>query len=447
MKTSEQIFAKIRERIHSEEFKQKHRLSEKAFIRNCVLTFTFLLTFILNQLKKSNAASIDDTRVFLKTIKKFTKSALSKARLKLSPKAFIELNDVLVEEFYHKKSNITRFLDLNVFAIDGSKFQLPESDDLKSKYGFASNQNGSLMNMALVSQLVDTTSGIVFHALITPYNTSERELANQHIRAFVEKRNNSNNLINSIFLFDRGYPSVLLIAKLFYNNINFLIRCGTGFLTEINTFKKSGKKDGILKISLKKLSKSDREELLRECPEFDLSSDILVRIVVVVLDTGEREVLITSLLDSKKYKYNKFKKLYFKRWGVETNYGFEKVRSEIENFSGKSQIAVEQDFHGTILNINMTTILAIEAKKSLDRSRTIKHRKYDYDINYSIALAYVKNKFMGALLDLNTTPVEFCVEVKARMKGNLEPIRPGRQFERRCKYPNKRYPTNLRAVI
>ena len=103
MKTSEQIFAKIREKILSEEFKLRHRLSEKAFIRNCVLNFKFLLTFILNQLKKSNAAEIDTSNNFLKRIKSFTKSALSKARLKLSPKAFIELNDVLTEEFYKKK--------------------------------------------------------------------------------------------------------------------------------------------------------------------------------------------------------------------------------------------------------------------------------------------------------------------------------------------------------
>jgi hypothetical protein len=184
---------------------------------------------------------------------------------------------------------------------------------------------------------------------------------------------------------------------------------------------------------------------LKECPGFDLSKEILVRIVVVILDTGEKEVLLTSLLDSKKYKYKEFKKFYFIRWGIETNFGFEKIRSEIENFSGKSQIAVEQDFHATILHINMTTVLALESKKELDKSQEIKQRKYKYEINYSISLAYMKNRFMCALLDLDITPKEFCSEIKALMRKNLEPIRPGRQFER--KYHNKRYPTNTRAVI
>lgn len=447
MKTSELIFAKIRKKIHSEEFKLKHRLSEKAFIRNCVLNFTFLIIFILNQLKKSNSAEIDSSNSFLNIMRNFTKSALCKARRKFSPKAFIELNDVLTEEFYKKKSNIKYFLGFNVFAIDGSKFQLSESDELRSKYGGASNQTGANMNMAFVSQLVDVSNRIVLHALIHPYNTPERDLADMHISAFVEKRNKISNLTNSIFLFDRGYPSVLLIAKLFYNNIHYLMRSGRGFLKKINNFVDSGEKDGIIRLDPKKLSKDEREELLMECPGFDLNKEILVRVVVVVLDNGEKEVLLTSLLDSKKYKHKKFKKFYFLRWGIETNYGFEKVRAEVENFSGKSQIVIEQDFHASILHINMTTVLALESKKELDKSQDIKHRKYEYDINYSIALAYMKNRFMGALLDSNITPKDFCLEIKVLMRKNLEPIRPGRQFAHKCKYPNKRFPTNTRAVI
>lgn len=103
MKTSERIFSKIRELIHSEDFKLKYRLSEKAFIRNRLLSFSFLVIFILNRLKKSNAAEIDSSNILLNCAKNFTKSALSKARLKLSANAFIELNDLLVKEFYKKK--------------------------------------------------------------------------------------------------------------------------------------------------------------------------------------------------------------------------------------------------------------------------------------------------------------------------------------------------------
>ena len=40
-----------------------------------------------------------------------------------------------------------------------------------------------------------------------------------------------------------------------------------------------------------------------------------MRLVKVILDDGEIEILATSLLDDKIYKTNDFKILYWKRWG------------------------------------------------------------------------------------------------------------------------------------
>lgn len=447
MKTSENIFAKLQNRIHSERFKNTHRLSKKAFTRNCVLTFPFLFLFIFNLIKKSNSAEIDSSNTFLGRAKKFTKSALSKARIKLSPKAFIELNDVLIEEFYIKKSNVNRFCNLSVFAIDGSKIQLPESDEIRSVYGTSTNQTSFTSNMGRTSQLVDVTTGIIVHAILSPLKTSEKDLAIEHLDEFVIKRKSVQSFIDSVILFDRGYPGVLLITKLFNSKINFLMRCNTAFIKEVTDFVSTGKKDGIVKVNLMRLSKSDREEILNECPDIDLNQEMLLRVVIVVLDTGMIEILLTSLLDEKKYKYIKFKKFYFMRWGIETVYGFEKIRLEIENFSGKTKIAVEQDFHATILNFNMTTVLALESKKELDKKEKIKHRKYEYEINYSIAFGFMKNRLMSALLNLDTNPKIFCTEVKALMNKNLEPVRSGRKFEHQRRHLSKRYPTNTRAVI
>lgn len=303
------------------------------------------------------------------------------------------------------------------------------------------------MNMAQGSQLVDVNNGIVLHSLIYSCKTSEKDLAILHINKIIDLKSKINNLANSIILFDRGYPSVFMICKLHYNKIEYLMRSGTGFLKLVNDVLLSGKKDEIIEINLKKIPKHDREEILKECPGLDLNKNILVRVIIVSLDTGEQEILLTSLLDQKKYKYKKFKEFYALRWGSETIYGLEKIRCEIENFSGKSQIAIEQDYFATILNLNMTTVLAIEAKKELDKSKEIEHRKYEYNINYSIALAYMKNRFMRALLDPDIKPKKFCLEIKKLMKTNLEPIRPGRKFKHKRKYQKKRFPTNTRSVI
>lgn len=447
MKTSARIFSKIQARIHSEEFKKKYRLSQKAFIRKCALSFSFLVVFIINQIKRSNASEINQTVYFLNNVKIFTKSALSKARLKLSPDAFIELNEILIDEFYEKKSNHKLFLNFNVFVIDGSKIQLPEGNHLEEKFGSSSNQNGPNMNMAQCSQLVDAINGLIINSLIYQNKKSERDLADIHIHEFLKKREKIKNLWNTIILFDRGYPSLSLILKLFHNRIDFLMRSSVAFLKEIKDFVNSGRKDGIIEIDTKRLHEKEREKLLKECQGIIINKKIKIRVIVVVLKTGEKEILLTSLFDEKKYKYKKFKEFYSLRWGAETIYGFEKIRWELENFSGKSSISIKQDFYASILNFNMTVVLALEAKKELDQSGEVKHRKYKYEINYSIALSYMKNKFMSALLNISTNPNDFCFEVKTLMKKNLEPIRFGRSFPHKRKHKGKRFPTNTRKII
>ena len=59
----------------------------------------------------------------------------------------------------------------------------------------------------------------------------------------------------------------------------------------------------------------------RQCREGHLPADPLrVRLIRVELESGEVEVLITSLLDTKAYPYRAFAKLYALRWGIEENY-------------------------------------------------------------------------------------------------------------------------------
>ena len=85
----------------------------------------------------------------------------------------------------------------------------------------------------------------------------------------------------------------------------------------------------------------------------DWNKTIQLRALVIPLNNVEHEMLITTLCDQEQFKYEKFADFYFMRWNVEENYKFHKVRIEIENFSGESAIAIEQDFHATIFTCNV----------------------------------------------------------------------------------------------
>jgi hypothetical protein len=70
-----------------------------------------------------------------------------------------------------------------------------------------------------------------------------------------------------------------------------------------------------------------------------LPEKIIESFVRVRLSTGEIEVLVTSLLDEKKYLALMFKELYKEQRGVEGFFCVIKERVKIENFTGKTIIS------------------------------------------------------------------------------------------------------------
>jgi hypothetical protein len=146
-------------------------------------------------------------------------SAFCKARQKISAEAFIELNDVLVTEFY-SSNKVAVFNGLTAFAIDGYTVQLPESQEVIEKYGCATNQTASEMVLGRVSQLYDIENKIIVHVKLAPYNESERHLAMLNLEKLVTLKKTIPSLINSIIIFDRGYQSVTLMLYMLENGID-----------------------------------------------------------------------------------------------------------------------------------------------------------------------------------------------------------------------------------
>lgn len=71
--------------------------------------------------------------------------------------------------------------------------------------------------------------------------------------------------------------------------------------------------------------------------------------IKIILEDGNIGILFTSLLDPIKYKIAGFGEFYHFKWNHEESYKLMKNKYEINNFSGKKEIAVEQDFHAKIL--------------------------------------------------------------------------------------------------
>jgi hypothetical protein len=164
--------------------------------------------------------------------------------------------------------------------------------------------------------------------------------------------------------------------------------------------------------------------------ELKAGDKIKVRAIKVVLENGDIEVLLTSLLSQDIYKTEIFKEFYFKRWGVEISYDILKNIFNIENFTGLTQVAINQDFFAIILTNNICSLVmsdVMEEKVSLYNKK--KKRKYFYQLNRNFSIGCMKDKLVLMLMK-NTRIEKIYHLIEDEIISNLVPIKPDRSFPR-----------------
>ena len=400
----------------------------KDFVRERVLTFPVVVLFLVNLAKKSLQVSLNE---FCKAsdLLQVTKQAFSKARKKLSPQTFVLLNRKLVEEYY--SDNIfSTWKGFRLLAIDGSDLQLPQKENLKAEFGTAKNQAGSTLAMAKISYAYDVINRMTLDAQIDYCKAPERELAVKHIEAIQQLKQDKTQ---DLYIFDRGYPSLWFLFYLSHAKKDFLIRCTpSSCFTKIKEVFDQGKQDAIIRLYAKEAHDEQVKALKEKTPFVDRKNDYVdVRVVVVLLSTGEKELLITSLLDQQAHPKDNFKVLYNYRWNTEENYKWHKVAYELENFSGQTKTAIEQDFFSVVLAANMASILIEEAQMELEEERKLKALlKHPYKINKRIAVATLKNQLLIGILNPEINMEELCKCLKDGLKKSVCPVRLNRKFER-----------------
>ncbi len=165
-----------------------------------------------------------------------------------------------------------------------------------------------------------------------------------------------------------------------------------------------------------------------------------LRLIRVELQSGQIEVLITSLTDEKEFPLEIFKDLYHHRWPIEVDYFFMKERLQIGNLSGKSKLSVYQDFHAKVFSKNLIWVLASPAQDVVKNAS--KGKKHERQLNMTQAISKSKD----TLFLLFERPVEMIAqliqEIHALFMASTEPIRPGRSFKRNHKTNKRDYYMN-----
>ena len=259
--------------------------------------------------------------------------------LPFSETAFIELNQIATQQFY-QHSRLQKWLGFRILAVDGCKYLLPNTEEIYKTFGGMTNQFEKCIPMALGSCLYDVFQGMTLDGLLAPYGGSERDLAHQHMEHSGE---------GDLTLYDRGYPAFWLFAAHQDKGNHFCMRVKEGFNKATKAFVQSGDKEAVVV-----LSADDR--MRAACKEKGVSStDITVRLLRVKTHKGQY-ILITNLLSKRTYPRSAFKELYHLRWQIEEGYKKQKSWIEMENFTGRSVLAVRQDFHARILSQTLTAM-------------------------------------------------------------------------------------------
>jgi hypothetical protein len=425
-----ELFTCIKQLLKSDAFKKRHRISEKAFSRDRILTFPIVILFLLNLVKRALQDELDE---FFKAIgggkvavRVVTKSAFSQARLKLKHHAFIEMNQAQVACFYQQGAP-KRWHGYRLLAIDGSMSDLPNSDAIRDHFGVWHPQSGGTCPKARLSQLFDSLNKVTVDALIAPKSKGERALAAKHL-AHVQP--------DDLLLVDRGYPACWLFTAIVQQGAHFCARLTVSKWKAAQKFVASGKTEQYVLLRPGPAAK-------KKCREQGLpTTPIRVRLIRVELDTGEIEVLATTLLDRTRFPASLFQELYHLRWPVEEDYKVMKSRLEVENWSGKSVRAVYQEFHATIFTKNTAAILAHPAQQEVAQQSLTK--KHDYQVNMTNLISKMKDTIVFLLRDADIRPL--LQGLWQQMVKTTEPIRPGRSFPRQQRVKRRRFSMTYKAT-
>lgn len=360
---------------------------------------------------------------------KLTPSAFVQQRSKLLPSAF----EALFHEFNNACQDKITFQGYRVFAVDGSDLNIPRDPNantfIKSTERFPRGYNQYHINA-----LFDLCNKVYTDCVIQiPSKSDERD-------ALISFLKHTTTDDKKLFITDRGYESYNVFANyLETENTDFLCRVkhGVGCMAEIKTlpmieldrdisttvtttqtkndkqngyhFIQTGSKKGKINSDKTKISKWD----------FESPYTLNLRVVRIMLDTGEYETLVTSL-DRKLFPSNVIKELYHMRWGIETSFRELKYNIGLVNLHAKKAELIQQEIYAGLTMYNfcerITNAVVVLQKEE---------NAYEYQVNYTMAF-YICRKYY-------TQPVTPAMNIIKEIGRYILPIRPGRRDKRNLK--------------
>lgn len=258
-------------------------------------------------------------------------------------------SQIVKQQLY--KSHNTEYSDvgetykgMKVLVPDGTMNSMSVNDETMAKYGIGS---GHYVQAQAVG-FYELSTGTFEDYRLEHSDRAERPIALEHMK---------DNRTLSLYLCDAGYTGMAFIAVGSSYGHEMLIRLKVGALH--NNFRKSRKRSEIHEITLTKTH-------LMNYPNHQhlLGKTIKIRLVRTHGTTKlKSEILITTLLDEKKYTWQELSKLYQQRYTVELAFRHLKVKMRIEHIRKQKVNKIEQSIYSAVTLFNLAATIRNRVKK------------------------------------------------------------------------------------
>jgi hypothetical protein len=270
------------------------------------------------------------------------RSALTKARAKLPWQVFDLLLCRLITLAYEvfPPREEYQWHGLSVFAFDGSTYTLPATEAMRQAFdphsGLTSPGRGHYPQ-CLVMTVYDVLRRLPIGRTICALQEGDERVQAQRLLPRLPP--------NSVSLFDRGFPSYGFLHALHHHAHHYVMRCpATSTFPVVTAFAGSGRAETYLW-----LTPSDTFKRQLTPTQRRTRAALRLRAFRLVAPDGTVSVLLTNLVDPRRFPRTAIIALYWRRWAVETHYRDEKALQHIEHFHSRTPDGIRQELFAILI--------------------------------------------------------------------------------------------------
>lgn len=339
-----------------------------------------------------------------------TGSAFSQARYKVDWQFFRDLCSVSTQD-YHSFST-PRWKGYRVLAGDGSTLNLPASKQIRAHFGV--DPNSTSTSLARVLLVYDVLSGLVLEAQISRMRNGESGLLEESLKNIPPRP-------GDLIVLDRNFGHFHQVRRMTDEGRAFCIRMSA----RISNFAKEVMEDARMDFVTEWVpGRSERERSGSDKP-------VAVRVTKALLETGEIELLVSSLIDMDRFTTAHLIELYSMRWGIEEGIKNLKPKMKVEQFGCRKPQGIYQEFYAHILAMNMVALAGIAATEQIETKRRSRKKKRKLSYKFSWKNAYLQLRKRIVDLFSQECAEKILETLVDKIARNLVAVIKGRKFSRK----------------